>query len=97
LTGKALTPEVSSGLPGAQAQLESAQRKIRQLVYRTSFATRAQAQFALFDFIEVFYNRQRRHSALGGIPPALFESKNNEQVTPFSLYAVSKQPHPVVS
>jgi transposase InsO family protein len=48
-----------------------------ELVYRTSFATHAQAQSALFDFIEVFYNRQRRHSALGGIPPALFESKNN--------------------
>jgi putative transposase len=37
----------------------------------------AETQSSLFDFIEVFYNRQRRHSALGDIPPALFKSKNN--------------------
>ncbi|MBM3902886.1 MAG: hypothetical protein FJ379_12500 [Verrucomicrobia bacterium] len=29
----------------------------------------------MFDFIEVFYNRQRHHTALGGLSPALFESK----------------------
>jgi transposase InsO family protein len=33
------------------------------------------AKMALFDFIEVFYNRQRRHSTLGQISPAAFERR----------------------
>jgi transposase InsO family protein len=42
-------------------------------VDRQRFATRAQARAAIFDYIEVFYNRQRRHSTLGNISPAEFE------------------------
>lgn len=34
-------------------------------VYGTRYATRAQAVADLFDYIEVFYNRSRRHSTLG--------------------------------
>jgi transposase InsO family protein len=37
------------------------------------FESRAHARRALFDYIEVFYNRRRRHSALGNISPAAFE------------------------
>ena len=47
-----------------------------ELVYRRQFATRHQAQAELFDFIEVFYNRQRRHTSLDGLSPAAFELKN---------------------
>lgn len=36
----------------------------KELVYQRSFATRDEARQALFEYIEVFYNRQRRHSAL---------------------------------
>jgi putative transposase len=36
-----------------------------ELVHDADFATRAQARVALFEPIEVFYNGQRRHSALG--------------------------------
>jgi putative transposase len=36
-----------------------------ELVYRRHFATRQQAQTAIFDYIEGFYNRSRMHSALG--------------------------------
>src|ERR1044071_2400977 len=36
-------------------------------------ATRAEAKSMLFDYIEVFYNRQRRHSALGYRSPLQFE------------------------
>ena len=45
-----------------------------ELVYRRTFASRIQAKAELFDFIEVFYNRKRHHTALGGLSPALFES-----------------------
>jgi len=48
-----------------------------ELVYRRAFATAQQARAALFDYIEVFYNRQRRHSALGYQSPADFEASNN--------------------
>jgi transposase InsO family protein len=37
----------------------------RELIHRCRFATRAQARAALFEWIEVFYNRERCHSALG--------------------------------
>jgi transposase InsO family protein len=46
-----------------------------ELVYRRPFTSRIQAKAELFDFIEVFYNRKRHHTALGGLSPALFESK----------------------
>ena len=36
-----------------------------EMYYRQSFATRARARFAVADYIEVFYNRRRLHSALG--------------------------------
>jgi transposase InsO family protein len=45
-----------------------------ELVYRQRFATRQQARLALFDYIEVFYNRQRRHSSLGYLSPEQFEA-----------------------
>lgn len=48
-----------------------------ELVYRCRFLTRAQAQAAIFDFVEVFYNRQRLHSSLQYLSPVDFENKNN--------------------
>lgn len=41
------------------------------------FATRRQAQLALFDYIETFYNRARRHSSLGYQSPVAFEQQLN--------------------
>jgi putative transposase len=38
-----------------------------------SFDTHAEAKRQLFDYIEVFYNRRRRHSSLGYLSPAEFE------------------------
>jgi putative transposase len=40
-----------------------------EMYYRQSFPDRARARFAVADYIEVFYNRQRLHSALGYRPP----------------------------
>ena len=45
-----------------------------ELVDRYTWPTRQQAQTAIFEFIESFYNRQRRHSTLGYLPPAAFEA-----------------------
>ncbi len=41
---------------------------------RQPYATRAAARASVFEFIEVFYNRQRLHSALGYRSPADFEA-----------------------
>ncbi|MFY0524713.1 IS3 family transposase [Archangium gephyra] len=45
----------------------------QELVYTTAFATHEQARLALFEYIEVFYNCQRRHSSLGYVSPVDFE------------------------
>jgi putative transposase len=44
-----------------------------ELVHEAHFATRQQASTALFEYIEVFYNRQRRHSTLGYLSPVEYE------------------------
>jgi transposase InsO family protein len=46
-----------------------------ELIHRQSWATRAQVRRAVFEFIEVFYNRQRLHSSLDYLSPAEYESK----------------------
>ena len=40
-----------------------------EMVHRTRFRTRREARAALFEYIEIFYNRQRRHSSIGYRPP----------------------------
>ena len=37
----------------------------------------SQAMLSVFEWIEVFYNRQRRHSSLGYLSPETFEAQNN--------------------
>ena len=44
-----------------------------ELLDRSPWPTRAGLRTAIFDFIEVFYNRQRRHSTLDYHPPAAYE------------------------
>lgn len=50
-----------------------------ELVHRIRFKTRDEARRAIFEYIEVWYNRRRRHSAIGYITPeqarAQFEEK----------------------
>ena len=48
-----------------------------ETVYHRKFATRTEARTALFEYIEVFYNRTRLHSSLGYLSPVNFESKVN--------------------
>ena len=51
-----------------------------ELVYVENFNTHEQAQTAVFEYIEVFYNRQRCHSANGYLAPLVYEQtlKTNE-------------------
>jgi putative transposase len=47
-----------------------------ELLDRHPWPTRAGLRTAIFDFIEVFYNRQRRHSTLDYHPPATYEQQH---------------------
>ena len=64
-----------------------------ELVHRRVFGNHRDARAEIFDFIEVFYNRQRRHTSLGGLSPADFELLNNQPTNSFSLSVLSKQAH----
>jgi putative transposase len=44
-----------------------------ELLARRRFRTQVEARLAVFDFLESWYNRHRRHSALGYLSPADFE------------------------
>jgi len=46
-------------------------------VYLNHYVTRAQARQAIFEYIEVFYNRKRLHSSLGYMSPEAFEAGLN--------------------
>jgi putative transposase len=46
-----------------------------ELVYRHRFPTRTAARTAVFDYIEVFYNRRRRHSTIGQLTREEFERR----------------------
>jgi putative transposase len=49
-----------------------------ELVYQVQWRTRAEARTAIFEYIELFYNRRRRHSSLGYLSPAEFERRNEQ-------------------
>jgi len=46
-----------------------------ELIWRHTWQTRRQAETALFQYINGFYNPRRRHSTLGGKTPIAFERK----------------------
>ena len=45
----------------------------KELIRRHSWPNRRELQSAVFDYIEIFYNRERRHSTLGYLSPREFE------------------------
>jgi transposase InsO family protein len=49
----------------------------KELVHHEDYATREEAKASIFEYIEVFYNRVRRHSALGYVAPAEYERTHN--------------------
>lgn len=46
-----------------------------ELVYHEDYRTRAEARQSIFEYIEVFYNRQRRHAFFNYMTPVEFEKK----------------------
>jgi putative transposase len=60
----------------------------KELVHRRSWQTKRELGSAVFEYIEAFYNRERRHSTLGMLSPAQYEllceqlvyAKQNEEV-----------------
>lgn len=56
-------------------------------IYFEHYKTREQAKQSIFEYVEVFYNRKRRHSTLGYLSPDMFE-KQWEQQQNFSLSGV---------
>jgi transposase InsO family protein len=51
-----------------------------ELVYQIQWRTRAQARTAIFEYLELFYNRRRRHSSLGYLSPLEFERRNPQRL-----------------
>ena len=50
----------------------------KERIYRQSWPTRAEAQAAIFEYIEGWYNPRRRHSTLGYLSPIEFERQHTE-------------------
>lgn len=48
----------------------------KELIYREKYFNLEDLQMSLFEYIEIFYNRERKHSTLGYLSPFEFESKN---------------------
>ena len=48
-----------------------------ELIHDRHYSTGQEARAEIFDYIEVFYNRQRRHSVFGYLSPAEFEKRVN--------------------
>jgi putative transposase len=53
----------------------------QERVHRRQYQSRLQARQDLFQYIEVWYNRKRRYSALGYLSPEEFEKQQDQQQT----------------
>jgi len=53
----------------------------RERVHRRHYQTRAEATADMFQYIEIFYNRQRRHSSLGYRSPEQFEATESNRIS----------------
>ena len=64
------------------AVMESFYRTLKvELIYQNKYETRRQAQRDIFEYIEVFYNRERLHSSLGYYSPEEYETLMLEKVS----------------
>ena len=56
-----------------------------EMYHHHRFPSRARARFAVAEYIEVFYNRQRLHSSLGYKTPAMALAEHKTGMTEASL------------
>lgn len=52
----------------------------QELVYHRQYQTRKEAKQDIFEYIQVWYNRKRRHSALGYLSPEQYENKGQHRM-----------------
>ena len=64
----------------------------KELVHRRSWPTRRELTSEVFEYIEAFYNRTRRHSTLGYLSPADYE--NGTPMTGGTSLAASRLAYP---
>jgi putative transposase len=64
----------------------------KELVHRRSWPSRRELTTEVFEYIEAFYNRVRRHSTLGMLSPADYE--NGTLSNPGASLAASRLAHP---
>ena len=77
LQGNELLPSMSGkGNCYDNAAVETFFKSLKaEVLWRQTWPTRRQAETAIFQYINGFYNPRRRHSYLGGISPLAFEAK----------------------
>ena len=55
----------------------------RERIWRYIYTTRDQARAEIFDYIEIFYNRQHRHGFNDQLPPVEYEKRHQERLENF--------------
>jgi transposase InsO family protein len=76
-------PEMSATCMGAPVRSP----KNPSLVHTRTWPTRQAARTAIYEYLEVFYNRRRRHSALGYLSPTEYERRYQQH--PATLVTVA--------
>ncbi len=51
-----------------------------ELIHRMKFKTREEAKRKIFEYVEIYYNRQRSHSALGYLSPFEYEKLGSQSL-----------------
>ena len=65
-----------AGNPYDNALMETFYKTLKtELLINGSFETEEEAKNAIFEYIEIYYNRQRLHSSLGYLSPVEYEEK----------------------
>ncbi len=59
----------------------------KELIHRRAWPTKAELRGEVFEYIEVFYNRRRRHTRLGQLSPSEYERITHEQHQPEAIAA----------
>jgi transposase InsO family protein len=52
----------------------------KELIHRRSWPLKSELRTEVFDYIEIFYNRRRRHSTLGNLSPEQFETQKATEI-----------------